>query len=332
MIFSRRPLADAVHGLGMRLVVWFEPEKVSSGTWLDQHHPEWLLGQGKQRLLNLGNPDARRWLTDHISKLIQTEGIDIYRHDLSLDPLQYWRDADAPDRQGMTEILYIQGLYEYWDSLTKRNPGLLIDNAASGGRRIDLETLSRSLPLWRFDYFGGEMTAFQAHGAGLALYVPLSSTGVPPTKNNPNVEAPDVYIARSAMSSGLPLTWNLHRPDFDESAARRIVDEIRDVGRFYEGDFYPLTQITAEASKWLALQYDRPELGEGIILAFRRAEVRDESLMVKLHGLTSNLKYEITEMDTQLKQKVTGQELSQGFRLKVAGAPGASLWVYKRRR
>ena len=39
-----------------------------------------------------------------------------------------------------------------WDELRRRHPGLWIDNCASGGRRIDLETLTRSLPLWPSDF------------------------------------------------------------------------------------------------------------------------------------------------------------------------------------
>jgi len=44
-------------------------------------------------------------------------------------------DRDTPDRQGMTEIRYVEGLYEMWDELRAKHPGLLIDNCASGGRR-----------------------------------------------------------------------------------------------------------------------------------------------------------------------------------------------------
>jgi alpha-galactosidase len=47
---------------------------------------------------------------------------------------------------------HIEGLYNFWDNLLARNPGPLIDNCASGGRRIDLETIGRSVPLWRTDY------------------------------------------------------------------------------------------------------------------------------------------------------------------------------------
>jgi alpha-galactosidase len=327
-----RPLSDAVHQMGMKLVVWFEPERVVPGTWLDLHHPEWLFGKGQAKLLNLGNVEAKSWLTDHISRMIGEQGIDIYRQDTSLDPLSYWQEADAPDRQGMTEIRFIEGLYDFWDELLKSHPHLLIDNAASGGRRIDLETLSRSLPLWRFDYFGGEMSAFQSHGAGLALYVPLSSTGVPPTKNNPNAELPDRYITRSGMSSGIPLTWNLRRPDFDDSQAREILDEIHSIKRYYQGDFYPLTEITAEETRWLTYQYDRPDLGEGMVMGFRRRKCPEPVLTVKLRGLMSSARYEVKDRDTQRQWVATGAELARGLQLKSSEEPSSVLLTYQRKK
>ena len=99
-----RAISDYAHARGMKTVVWFEPERVTPGTWLYDKHPEWLLGpDGKRKLLNLGNPDARQWLTDHVDKLITEQGIDLYRQDFNMDPLDYWRSADAPDRQGITE-------------------------------------------------------------------------------------------------------------------------------------------------------------------------------------------------------------------------------------
>jgi len=35
--------------------------------------------------------------------------------------------------------------------------------------------------------------------------------------------------------------------------------------------FIPLASINAEENKWLAYQCDRPDLGEGMVMAFRRA-------------------------------------------------------------
>ena len=44
-------------------------------------------------------------------------GIDVYRNDFNIDPLEFWRAADSPDRQGITEIRYVEGHYAMWDEL-----------------------------------------------------------------------------------------------------------------------------------------------------------------------------------------------------------------------
>ncbi len=53
----------------------------------------------------------------------------------------------------MTEIGHIEGLYKMWDDLLARHPGLRIDNCASGGRRLDIEMMSRSFAVWRTDHW-----------------------------------------------------------------------------------------------------------------------------------------------------------------------------------
>ncbi len=59
----------------MGLIVWFEPERVTPGTFLYTNNPAWLLGpEGQQKLLNLGNPEARQWLTDHVDSMLTARG------------------------------------------------------------------------------------------------------------------------------------------------------------------------------------------------------------------------------------------------------------------
>ena len=38
-----RPISDHAHAKGVKILVWFEPERVMPGTWLYENHPEWLL-------------------------------------------------------------------------------------------------------------------------------------------------------------------------------------------------------------------------------------------------------------------------------------------------
>ena len=331
------PVGEAVHEMGMRFSVWFEPERVSEGTWLYTHHPEWLLeagqqpewlkGNHQQALLNLGNPDARRWLTDTISNAIDEDHIDIFRHDFNIDPLPFWRSADAPDRQGMAEIRYVEGLYAFWDELLKRHPNLMIDNCASGGRRIDLETSSRSIPLWRSDLFGDTLGE-QALGLGLNLYVPLSSGGLFIHSKDP----PNLYQARSTMSSGIILLWDVRLPDLDVALARKIANEAHAVSKYYYGDVYPLTPITTRETDWLSYQCDRPDLGEGMVMAFRRKMAMENSITVKLRGLITGMTYEVEDLDSHRTRTATGQELATGLRLDLAAPGSSALLVYREKK
>ena len=103
-------------------------------------------------LYNLGNPEARKALADLISALITEGKITCYRQDFNMAATPFWEAADAPDRVGISEIRHIEGLYAFCDELLARHPDLLIDNCSSGGRRLDIETASRSVPLWRSDF------------------------------------------------------------------------------------------------------------------------------------------------------------------------------------
>jgi alpha-galactosidase len=84
-----------------------------------------------------------------LSGFISDFGMTWYRQDFNVRPYRFWAVADTPDRIGITEIGYVEGLYTIWDDLLNRHPGLRIDNCASGGRRIDIEMMSRSFVVWR---------------------------------------------------------------------------------------------------------------------------------------------------------------------------------------
>ncbi len=318
-----RPVSDVAKTLGMGFVLWFEPERVYKGTRLDREHPGWLirLPKNSNSLLDLGNPEARLWLTDTISGMIEREGITVYRQDFNFDPQEYWRAADAPDRQGIAEIKHIEGLYEFWDELLKRHPGLLIDNCASGGRRLDLETISRSAPLWRTDYQYYEPNGYQCHTYGLNLYLPCSGTG------NSN---PETYFWRSSLSSALVFGWDINQPSFPLPQAKKSMEEFKRLRSYFYGDYYPLTAYDSSDEAWMAYQFDRPESEDGIVLAFRRNLSTVSTCQVKLHGLIPSAVYALNFEDYGLKISVAGKDLlEKGLEIKIPVAPGSLLMTYQ---
>ena len=229
-----KPISDHAHAKGVKIVVWFEPERVHPGTWLYETHPEWLLGASGNKLLNLGNPEARQWLTDHIDKLLTDNGIDLYRQDFNIDPLGFWRGNDAPDRQGITENKYVSGLLAYWDELLKRHPNLLIDECASGGRRNDLESMRRAVPLWRTDH-AYHSTATQGMTYGLSLWLPLFGTGTVAC-SNPGYygggKTPiDAYPFWSDVTPSLGLGIDIREKGLDYDKFRRLIEGWRKINR-----------------------------------------------------------------------------------------------------
>ncbi len=283
-----RHISDYAHAKGLKLIVWFEPERVTAGSWLADQHPEWVLGGKQGGLLDLGNPQAWHWLVNHFDQLIAEQGIDFYRQDFNMDPLAAWRSNDAPDRQGITENKHVQGYLAFWDELVRRHPRLLIDSCASGGHRNDLETLRRALPLLRSDSIF-DPVGEQAHTYGLALWMPYYGTGF--------IEF-NTYVFRSLMGPDTTLSCDARRRDIDWDLLRKLVAQWRQVVPNFFGDFYPLMPYSLDNASWLAWQFDRSEAGEGIVQAFRRADSVYRSVELKLRGLDPTANYEVTDLDT----------------------------------
>jgi alpha-galactosidase len=332
-----KPVGDAVKEANMDFLLWFEPERCFKGTYFCTEHPEWLYGDkeeewaGGSRLLNLGNPEARQYVTDLISNIITEAGLTWYRQDFNIDPGKFWEDADAPDRVGMSEIRHIEGLYKMWDDLRDRHPGLMIDNCSSGGRRIDLEMNSRSIPLWRSDYQcfpEYDAIGMQGQTHGLGMWVPLSSG---------NCDRPDDYCFRSALGQGIVLTPTIGSPDpvpdtFPLDWMEKMFDQFETVRDCCTGDFYPLLSFTLEKDAWAAWQFDRPDEGDGVIAAFRRQESPFPKMETKLKGLLPESTYELKDLDTGIVTTYTGSELmTTGFEITISKQPGSVLISYKRK-
>jgi alpha-galactosidase len=326
-----KPLSDALRASGRELMLWFEPERVYKGTAWHKEHPDWLLDAGNPNLLfSLGNPEARRFLTDFISGRITEFGLGCYRQDFNMDPLPYWRAADAPDRQGITEIKYIEGLYAFWDELLARHPNLIIDNCASGGRRIDLETVGRATPFWRTDG-PRDAIAHQCHSFGLLSWVPLSATS--------QDRAADDYEFRSSMCSSLCLNWWVSGdvaaeripPDFPFAWAKQTLQKYVAFRDMYYGDYYPLTSYSQARDVWIAYQLDRPDLGKGMIVALRRPDSPYESVRVPLRGLTEDAAYQFTDLDSGTKAEHRGRDLLKaGLPIHLGARPGSCIQLYQR--
>ncbi|MCB9153726.1 MAG: alpha-galactosidase [Caldilineae bacterium] len=330
------PIGAAARAANLGFLLWLEPERAFEGTQLAREHPEWLLGpvpsgnaHGDNYMVNLGDPAARRHVTDLVSNLISEGGITCYRQDFNdLRVPELFAMADAPDRVGIAEIRHITGLYAFWDELLARHPGLIIDNCAGGGQRIDLETMSRSVPLWRSDLqcWPFDPLAMQTQTQGLAPWVPLSAAVC---------ELPTRYAFRSALGPGLVTHWSSQELDggidLPIQEIRRWMGEALTMRKYFYGDFYPLLSFSLAADAWAAWQYDRPDLGEGMVVAFRRHESPFPRWDAALKGLDPAASYELLSWDDRSVRRMAGEMLMvDGFSVLIEERPGSALFTYKR--
>jgi alpha-galactosidase len=353
-----KPISDLLHGAKRSFLLWFEPERVCQGTrwytqlssWMlslpkeqrqynwgkSQFEPDWVLWESRRnqicendRLFNLADPAARKILGDSLSAMINEFGIDCFRHDANIAPLEFWRAHDSADRQGCTEIHWVEGLYALWDELLQRHPGLIIDNCASGGRRIDLESISRTTPFWRTDY-PGDPIAKQCHTYGLSLWIPLNATG------NTRPATDDLYTYRSTFSSSMVVDLSgigqLDSRDPQLQRTRKLLQQYREVQKYFLGDYYPLTCYSQAADAWMAWQFNRPDSGDGMIQVFRRPQSISETGKLALFGLESDQSYEVIDQDQAVPSCLSGRTLmSEGWPVILNEKPSAAILFYKKK-
>ncbi|MBN2559589.1 MAG: NPCBM/NEW2 domain-containing protein [Phycisphaerae bacterium] len=332
-----QPIRDAVHQAGLKYLMWFEPERVHPGTAIAEEHPQWVISPGGDGggLFNLGIPEAREFMTRYLKAAIKEYGLDCLRIDFNIDPLPFWEflNQQAPERVGIAEIRYIEGLYRMWDDLRAAYPRLLIDNCASGGRRIDLETCSRALPLWRSDntcdMVGADLGRI-AHAAiknqvmsqGLNRYVPFSTVGQ--MGSTP-------YQFRSGFNGGIAFAEDCRGADYPRDQLREAIAEGKRIRPYWLGNSYPLSEPTLDPAAWCVMQYHRQTESDGILLCFRRERSPYASFDCELREIDPAADYEVTlSAGYQPSSPVTirGEELLR-YRAVIDERPGSLILEYR---
>ncbi len=314
--------ADAEYGTGAWKYGYLTPSPTP--------HPETFVGydlrthggSSGNQLLDLGNPKAWQWLVNHVDKILVDGRIDLYRQDFNIDPLSFWVGNDPPDRLGITENKHIVGYLAYWDELRRRHPNMLIDSCASGGRRNDLETMRRSVPLWRSDY-AFEPIGHQGMTYGISMWLPYHGTGTVATSNAPyyggGLTPVEPYAFWSNAAPSLVSGIDVREKGIDYDALRKLYKGLKELEKYYYGDYYPLTPYTQDEGKWIAWQFNLPEKNEGVIQAFRRGKAPSQHV-VQLRGLDEKAIYTVDIIDAPGSERLSSQSWS-GRELMTVGLP-----------
>lgn len=333
-----RNISAASHAAGMKQSLWIEPERAMKDSRICREHPEYFLAcssDENSRLLNLGNPQAWQWCFDMLSRLIEDNALDWLRIDYNISPLPFWRENDAPGRSGFSEISCVAGFYRLWKALREKFPRLLIDNCASGGRRLDFESLRYSIPLWGCDMQcadGFDPEWQLAHMAGLSHYLPAFSFGVQ------NQDGGDTYNFRASMGPGIVVHYFTYSsrpvtPDWPHDWLKKRLAEYLRVKECFAGDYYCLEAFHAEIGMWTLMQFDRPDLGCGVLEAFRGVQSAYRTAEVRLKGLDPAAEYRMEDIAENSEPFcATGRQLMEhGVEVTLAEPRSSTLVSYRKK-
>ncbi len=320
-----KPLSDAMAAKGKKFLLWYEPERVRENTYLyneGMKHKGWIISSDDNYLWNLGIDGAREFLEKYIASSLVSNGVSMYRQDFNFTPLSYWEKADKElnsGRRGIAENHYVTNLYAYLDCLCDAVDGLIIDNCASGGKRLDIEMTRRSLPLWRSDYNCGNadgtlkenvLEATQSMTYGLSFWVPYTGT---------NRYFHSEYASRSAILTD----QSVYEPPAGEYTAYNYISG------YMTKNYYPLRYGGTDLEKILAMQFG--DENEGAALIYKREKVKEDEFLLVLKGLDPDGTYEVSDYDSPGDvREIKGSELmSRGLEIKIPDSPKAAIINYK---
>lgn len=140
---------------------------------------------------------------------------------------------------------------------------------------------------------------------------------------------------RSALGPGLVTHWASQALEggvkLPIEKVRALMDEALAMRKYFYGDFYPLLSFSLAPDAWAAWQYDRPDLGEGMVVAFRRHESPFPSWEAKLMALEPGADYELRSWNDQSLRRMSGKALvAHGFAVTLDDKPASALFTYKR--
>lgn len=321
----------ALEAQGKDLMLWMMHETATKDSAIVQDHPDYILPYNdihRYCLVDYSQEEVLQYMLGLVGGILQDAGAEWLRVDFTGSLGEMWAIKDnslGEDRIGITEINYVTNLYRFYDGLKEMIPGLMIDNCASGGRRMDIETVRRTLCFWRSDMHAsitekGNADATRHQAANTFWWLPLTTSG---WSNDGNKTT---YAFRSLFASGFSVT-SISDPSWYKQMLEQF-EVTREM--MYKGDYYILASGVDEGyDKVLAVyEFFIPEEKRGMLMAFRPANCNTEDGLFVLKGLDPTATYEVKVVDNGQTLTLSGEKLmTTGLAINFP-SPNLSLIIY----
>lgn len=323
----------------MDFLLWFEPERAKRDSEIWKEHPEWFPPTDKHLyngmvyedgILNLGDKDCVEWISQKITGLIKEYGVNVYRQDFNHDPYSLWTKDEPEERMGARENAYVQGYLKFWDNLLNQNPGLLIDSCAGGGRRNEMETIKRGVPLHYTDVGYGAHPLKQKQMRMMYEWIPYFRNETQDWRDKDGVynpsdvmgeRNPDVFTLINSLAPVIGI-----KPLWDKPGTEILKDYIKVWRRAAEimvgGDFYPLCECTGSPNEFYAVQFEESSKRCGFIQVINNMGNINEECVLYPHFEKDRF-YKFEESDNEASFEV----YRNSFKVKMKKGD-AAIWFY----
>jgi alpha-galactosidase len=318
-----RAVAEHAEELGMQFGLWVEPERAAienvgrnglDERWLATEDGRYIPGVAQNRAtaaqICLASVQARRWLVDQLSRLIDDARPAYLKWDNN-----FWINCNRSGHghgAGDGNFAHVEGLYQILAELRARYPELLIENVSGGGNRLDLGMLRYTDTAWMDDRTAPSAVVrhnlqglYEVFPPAYLLSFTLSAPG------EPMHEAPDLTMyLRSRMAGVLGLTVLPGQLDeADEAVIAAEVDLYKETANLLSRAAGVLLtdQVLSSAPGWDAVE-SVTATGTAVLFAYQH-DPGVSRVTLKPQGLRRGRNYEVVSADAGRLGTASGASL-----------------------
>ena len=292
-----KPLADLVNSKGMEFGLWFEGEMLQLDSDVYRAHPDWILQEPgrmpvfgrRQQVVDLTKPAAFQHVLEQVDAVLKSCNIAYIKWDHN-------RSISDPISDGRPAVHnQTIAIYNLFDELKRRNPGLEIESCSSGGGRVDLGMIEHADRFWTSDQ--NDPLERQQIQRWSAMVIPpeLLGTHVGPTHGHQTHRTADIsFRVCNALFGHAGIEWNILEASDQEIATLKSYINFYKANRatLHSGNIFRSDTVTGNAYFYGTISQDKTRA----IYTYMQLQSIDDFVpsSAKLGGLDPNRTYRVS--------------------------------------
>jgi alpha-galactosidase len=336
------PIREYARKKGLGFGLWVEIEGAGAASKLRKEHPDWILTRNGQpiangRHLDVGNPEVVKWMESEIARIIKKYDLDVFRIDYNMSVEEDGNHV----RKGFVENSgwrHVENLYAMFDRLRQQFPGVIFQNCAGGGGRLDWGIMRRfdntELSDWMREPRGVKTLNGMTWVLPPEILLRTFGTEVPDLAGDGDI---DSQLRQVQMS--LPIFRGIAPSPAELNPILR--DKIRAGVDLYKNELRPIlrdsvvyhhTPITPYLSEspWIVLEYASSDRRRGVATFFRTSNLDNPIYHFVPRGLNASDRYKVTFENRGDTVELPGiQLMTEGIPIRLETAGTSEMLLFK---